>query len=108
MVYRMLYRQYYHPRTAWRRTAFSRYKILQQDCWRNPFSVLFLGAGKLCDMLENYIGISCSLQNPNRHNLVRVFPDEWTLPWMRPAETEKKKQNSEKRYSTGGKHENHR
>jgi hypothetical protein len=41
-------------------------------------------------MLENYIGIGCSLQNPNRRNLVRLFPDEWTLPWMRPAETEKK------------------
>jgi len=46
MVYRMLYRQYYHPRTAWRRTAFSRYKILQQDYWRNPFSALFLGGKK--------------------------------------------------------------
>ena len=54
------------------------------------FLPCFWGAGKLCSMLENYIGISCSLQNPNRHNLVRVFPDEWTLPWMRPAETEKK------------------
>ena len=60
------------------------------------FLPCFWGAGKLCDMLENYIGISCSLQNPNRHNLVRVFPDEWTLPWMRPAETKKKKQNSSK------------
>ena len=33
---------------------------------------------------------------PYRRNLVRVFPYEWTLPWMRPAETEKKKQNSGK------------
>ena len=54
------------------------------------FLPCFWVAGKLCFMLENYIGIGCSLQNPNRHNLVRVFPDEWTLPWMRPAEMEKK------------------
>ena len=60
------------------------------------FLPCFLVAGKLCNSLENYIGIAVSLQNPNRHNLVRVFPDEWTLPWMRPAETEKKKQNSGK------------
>ena len=60
------------------------------------FLPCFYFATKLCFMLENYSGIGCSLQNPNRHNLVRVFPDEWTLPWMRPAETEKKKQNSGK------------
>ena len=54
------------------------------------FLPCFYFATKLCSMLENYIGVGCSLQNPNRHNLVRVFPDEWTLPWMRPAETEKK------------------
>ena len=56
----------------------------------------FWVAGKLCFMLENYIGIGCSLQNPNRRNLVRVFPDEWTLPRRRPAEMKKKKQNSSK------------
>ena len=69
-------------------------------CNRIIGGILFLPcfwlATKLCFMLENYIGIGASLQNPNRHNLVRVFPDEWTLPWMRPAETEKKKQNSGK------------
>ena len=68
--------------------------LVIEYCNRIVGGILFLpcfwGAGKLCDMLENYIGISCSLQNPNRHNLVRVFPDEWTPPWMRPAETEKK------------------
>ena len=53
------------------------------------FLPCFWVAIKLCFMLEIYIGIGCSLQNPNRHNLVGVFPDEWTLPWMRPAETEK-------------------
>ena len=40
------------------------------------FLPCFWGAGELCSMLENYIGISCSMQNPNRHNLVRVFSDE--------------------------------
>jgi len=64
-------------------------------CNRIIGGILFLPcfwvARKLCFMLENYIGVGGSLQNPNRHNLVRVFPDEWTLPWMRPAETEKKK-----------------
>ena len=81
-------------------------------CNRIVGGILFLPcfwlAIKLCFMLENYIGIAASLQNPNRRNLVRIFPDEWTLPWIRPAETEKKKQNSGKKYSTGGKYENHR
>ena len=58
------------------------------------FLPCFRVAGKLCFMLENYIGIGCSLQNPNRHNLVRVFPDEWTLSWMRPAETKSKKRDA--------------
>ena len=69
-------------------------------CNRIIGGILFLPcfwlAIKLCFRLEIYIGISCSLQNPNRHNLVRVFPDVWNPPWMRPAETEKKKQNSGK------------
>ena len=64
-------------------------------CNRIVGGILFLPcfwvATKLCNMLENHIGIGASLQNPNRHNLVRVFPDEWTLPWMRPEKTEKKK-----------------
>ena len=47
-------------------------------------------AGKLCNSLENYIGIAGSLQNPNRHNLVRVFSD-WSPPWMRSDETKKEK-----------------
>ena len=64
-------------------------------CNRIIGGILFLPgfrlAIKLCFMLENYIGIGCSLQNPNRHNLVRVFPEEWALPWMRPEKSEKKK-----------------
>ena len=64
-------------------------------CNRIVGGILFLPcfwvATKLCHMLENHIGIGASLQNPNRHNLVRVFPDEWTPPWMRPEKTEKKK-----------------
>jgi hypothetical protein len=55
------------------------------------FLPCFWGATKLCDMLENYIGVAASLQNPNRHNLVRVFPEVWSMPWMRSKESEKKK-----------------
>ena len=55
------------------------------------FLPCFWVARKLCFMLENYIGVYVSLQNPNRHNLVRVFPDVWNPPWMRPAEMEEKK-----------------
>ena len=55
------------------------------------FLPCFWVARKLCFMLENYIGVYCSLQNPNRHNLVRAFPDVWNPPWMRPAEMEEKK-----------------
>ena len=69
------------------------------------FLPCFRVARKLCFMLENYIGLDCALQNPNRRNLVRAFPNEWTLFWMRPAETEKKKQNSGKRSSKGRKNE---
>ena len=54
------------------------------------FLPCFWLAGKLCDSLENYIGIAGSLQNPNRHNLVRVFSD-WSPPWMRSDETKKEK-----------------
>ena len=54
------------------------------------FLPCFWLAGKLCNSLENYIGIAGSLQNPNRHNLVRVFSD-WSPPWMRSDETKKEK-----------------
>ena len=54
------------------------------------FLPCFWLAGKLCSLLENYIGIAVSLQNPNRHNLVRVFSD-WNPPWMRSDETKKEK-----------------
>ena len=54
------------------------------------FLPCFWLAGKLCSSLENYIGIAGSLQNPNRHNLVRVFSD-WSPPWMRSDETKKEK-----------------
>ena len=52
------------------------------------FLPCFWLAGKLCNSLENYI--AGSLQNPNRHNLVRVFSD-WSPPWMRSDETKKEK-----------------
>ena len=62
-------------------------------CNRIIGGILFLPgfrlAIKLCFMLENYIGIGCSLQNPNRHNLVRVFPEVWSMPRMRSKETKK-------------------
>ena len=54
------------------------------------FLPCFWLARKLCFSLENYIGIAGSLQNPNRHNLVRVFSD-WSPPWMRSDETKKEK-----------------
>ena len=54
------------------------------------FLPCFWLARKLCFSLENYIGIAGSLQNPNRHNLVRVFSD-WYPPWMRSDETKKEK-----------------
>ena len=54
------------------------------------FLPCFWLARKLCFSLENYIGIAGSLQNPNRHNLVRVFSD-WNPPWMRSDETKKEK-----------------
>ena len=55
------------------------------------FLPCFWVATKLCDMLENYIGIRVSLQNPNRHNLVQVFPEVWYMPWMRPPKNGKEK-----------------
>ena len=55
------------------------------------FLPCFWLARKLCFSLENYIGIAGSLQNPNRHNLVRVFSD-WSPPWMRSDETKKEKE----------------
>ena len=54
------------------------------------FLPCFWLARKLCFALENYIGIAGSLQNPNRHNLVRVFSD-WNPPWIRSNEIENKK-----------------
>jgi hypothetical protein len=68
-----------------RHTAFFVIKYYNTIVGGILFSALFRGARILCFMLENYIGIEASLQNPNRHNLVWVLPDEWTLHWMRPA-----------------------
>lgn len=57
------------------------------------FLPCFWLAGKICFLIENHIGIAVLMQNPNRNNLVRVFP-EWLPPWLRTENTKKK--NSEK------------
>ena len=64
-------------------------------CNRIVGGILFLPcfwvATKLCFMLENHIGIGASLQNPNRHNLVPVFSEVCSIPWMHHKKREKKK-----------------
>ncbi len=41
-------------------------------------------AGKIVCAIENHIGISVILQNPNRDKLVK-WPPDWYPPWMKKA-----------------------
>ena len=76
--------------------------------WGVPFGIMFynvwLGAilfiagvfssRRLINYLENRIGIFCSLQNPNRYNLVQVdFP--YPFWFKKAAQTDQKTKNRE-------------